>query len=95
MHLSSFVEIKRFALAWGEHCRVVAPRSLVNEMKQTIQTLETLYRTPLRKHLEPAGLEHDSIDQRSHGDSRGRGASERGTQRTTHPNFNEARTALE
>ncbi|MBI4612485.1 MAG: WYL domain-containing protein [Planctomycetes bacterium] len=44
LRLASFVEVKRFALGWGEHCRVLAPRSLVSQMSLEIDRMRREYR---------------------------------------------------
>ena len=41
--LSSTVEIVPWILSWGEHARAVAPKSLVNEVKQTAARIAKLY----------------------------------------------------
>lgn len=44
LRLSSLVEVKRFALSWGEHCKAIAPRRLVREMKEEIEAMRRRYR---------------------------------------------------
>ena len=44
LHLSSFVEIQRFALSWGAHCKAIAPRPFVRALKQEIQSMSEQYR---------------------------------------------------
>jgi len=44
LQLTSFAEIHRWILSWGEHARVIAPKSLVRVMQGTLQEMEKLYR---------------------------------------------------
>lgn len=44
VRLSSFVELKRFALGWGKHCRVVHPLSLAREMAEEVEEMGAVYR---------------------------------------------------
>jgi predicted DNA-binding transcriptional regulator YafY len=42
--LSSTVELVPWILSWGEHARAIAPKSLVNEVKQTARRIAELYK---------------------------------------------------
>lgn len=44
LRLTSFAEIMRWILSWGEHARAVAPPALVAEIQRTLKAMIILYR---------------------------------------------------
>ena len=70
LELSSFVEIVPWILGWGNHARVLAPKSLVNAVKEVVKQLAGIYRRQdiaARPHLPDATDEstpsHAGIDE--------------------------------
>ena len=43
LQLTSFAEIHRWILSWGEHARVLAPKALGETIRATLKKMETLY----------------------------------------------------
>lgn len=43
LKLGSFHEIKRWVLSWGEHAKVITPKSLVDDVQETLKTMASMY----------------------------------------------------
>ncbi len=43
LQLTSFAEIHRWILSWGEHARVLAPKALGETIRATLKKMDTLY----------------------------------------------------